>query len=207
MKFASLNDLYLQQLKDLHSAESQLLKALPKLAKAASNPDLKQAFLEHLEQTKGHLERLKQVAEKLGKRLAGHPCAAMKGLLEEGSEWLAEEAEAEVRDAGIIAGAQRVEHYEMAGYGTVQTFAKLLGEKEAAELFTLTLNEEKAADKKLTLLAKSINVKAKAEKPLARVKTVVKSPAKLPAKIPPSGGPREVREVGSEVEKEPSQLE
>src|SRR6476659_554925 len=88
MKFAYLNDLYLQQLKDLHSAESQLIKALPKMAKAARNPDLKNAFLEHLEQTKGHLERLKQVAEKLGKRIAGHTCAAMKGLIEEGSEWI-----------------------------------------------------------------------------------------------------------------------
>src|SRR5271170_5999769 len=165
MKFASLNDLYLQQLKDLHSAESQLIKALSKMAKAARNPDLRSALVEHLEQTKGHLERLKQVAEKLGKRLAGHTCAAMKGLIEEGSEWIGEDAAAEVMDAGIIAAAQRVEHYEMAGYGTVQTFAKLLGEKEAAELFTVTLNEEKAADKKLSLLAKSINVKAKDEKP------------------------------------------
>ena len=134
MKFASLNDLYLQQLKDLHSAESQLIKALPKMANAARNPDLRNAFIEHLEQTKGHLDRLKQVAEKLGKRLAGHTCAAMKGLIEEGSEWIGEDAAAEVMDAGIIAAAQRVEHYEMAGYGTVQTFAKLLGEKEAAEL-------------------------------------------------------------------------
>ena len=124
MKFASLNDLYLQQLKDLYSAESQLIKALPKMAKAARNPDLKSAFIEHLEQTKGHFERLKQVAEKLGKRLTGHTCAAMKGLIEEGSEWIGEDAEAKVMDAGIIAAAQRVEHYEMAGYGTVQTCAK-----------------------------------------------------------------------------------
>jgi ferritin-like metal-binding protein YciE len=206
MKFASLNDLYFQQLKDLHSAESQLIKALPTLAKAASNPELRNALIEHLAQTKGHLERLKQVAEKLGKRLAGHPCAAMKGLLEEGREWLEAEAETEVRDAGIIAGAQRVEHYEMAGYGTVQTFAKLLGETEAAELFTLTLNEEKAADKKLTLLAKSINVKAKAAKPLASVKTAVKRSAKPPAKSP-SSGQREVRSVGSTLEAEPTQPE
>jgi hypothetical protein len=109
-------------------------------------------------------------------------------------------------DAGIIAAAQRVEHYEMAGYGTVQTFAKLLGEKEAAELFTLTLNEEKAADKKLTLLAKSINVKAKAEKPLASVKTAVKESPKLPAKIA-SGGQREVRGVESNLEAKESQPE
>jgi len=199
MKFASLNDLYLQQLKDLHSAESQLIKALPKMAKAARNPDLRNAFIEHL-------ERLKQVAEKLGKRLAGHTCAAMKGLIEEGSEWIGEDAAAEVMDAGIIAAAQRVEHYEMAGYGTVQTFAKLLGEKEAAELFTLTLNEEKAADKKLSLLAKSINVKAKAEKPPASVKTAVKESAKLPVKIP-SGGQREVQGIESNMEAKQSQPE
>ena len=199
MKFASLNDLYLQQLKDLHSAESQLIKALPKMAKAARNPDLRNAFIEHL-------ERLKQVAEKLGKRLAGHTCAAMKGLIEEGSEWIGEDAAAEVMDAGIIAAAQRIEHYEMAGYGTVQTFAKLLGEKEAAELFTLTLNEEKAADKKLSLLAKSINVKAKAEKPPASVKTAVKESAKLPVKIP-SGGQREVQGIESNMEAKQSQPE
>ena len=203
MKFASLNDLYLQQLKDLHSAESQLIKALPKMAKAARNADLRNAFIEHLEQTKGHLDRLKQVAEKLGKRLAGHPCAAMKGLIEEGSEWIAEDAAAEVMDAGIIAAAQRVEHYEMAGYGTVQTFAKLLGEKAAAELFTLTLNEEKAADKKLR---KSINVKAKAEKPPASAKTAVKKSAQLPVKTP-SGGQREVQGIESNIEAKQSQPE
>jgi ferritin-like metal-binding protein YciE len=146
------------------------------------------------------------VAEKLGKRLAGHTCAAMKGLIEEGSEWIGEDAAPEVMDAGIIAAAQRVEHYEMAGYGTVQTFAKLLGEKEAAELFTLTLNEEKAADKKLSLLAKSINVKAKAEKPPVSVKTAVKESAKLPAKIP-SGGQREVQGTESNMEAKQSQPE
>jgi Domain of unknown function (DUF892) len=133
---------------------------------------------------------LKQVAEKLGKRLAGHTCAAMKGLLEEGSEWIGEDAVAEVMDAGIIAAAQRVEHYEMAGYGTVQTFAKLLGEKEAAELFTLTLNEEKAADKKLSLLAKAINVKAKAEKPPAGVKIAVKNSANFLSNPPLEGSVR-----------------
>src|ERR1700736_2785120 len=169
MKFASLNDLYLQQLKDLHSAESQLIKALPKMAKAARNPDLRNAFIEHLEQTKGHLDRLK------------HGCRDHRG-------------------------GQRVEHYEMARYGTVQTFAKLLGEKEAAELFTLTLNEEKAADKKLSLLAKSINVKAKAEKPPPSVKTAVKESAKLPVKIP-SGGQREVQGIESNMEAKQSQPE
>jgi ferritin-like metal-binding protein YciE len=149
---------------------------------------------------------LKEVAEKLGKRLAGHTCAAMKGLIEEGSEWIGEDAAVEVMDAGIIAAAQRVEHYEMAGYGTVQTFAKLLGEKEAAELFTLTLNEEKAADKKLSLLAKSINVKAKAEKPPASVKTTVKKSVKLPVKTP-SGAKREIQGVESNMEAKQSQPE
>ena len=176
MKFASLNDLYLQQLKDLHSAESQLIKALPKMAKATRNPDLRNAFIEHLEQTKGHLDRLKQVAEKLGKRLAGHTCAAMKGLIEEGSEWIGEDAAAEVMDAGIIAAARRVEHYEMAGYGTLQTFAK------------------------------PINVKAKAEKPPASVKTAVKKSAKLPVEIP-SAGQREVQGIESNMEAKESQSE
>jgi ferritin-like metal-binding protein YciE len=105
------------------------------MAKAARNPDLKNAFLEHLEQTKEHLERLKQVAEKLGKRLAGHTCAAMKGLIEEGSEWIGEDAAAEVMDAGIIAAAQRVEHYEMAGYGTVQNFCKTAGRERSSRTF------------------------------------------------------------------------
>ncbi len=162
MKFATLNDLYLEQLKDLHSAETQLIKALPKMAKAASSPELKAAFTAHLEETKEQLERLDQISEKLGKKLTGHTCAAMKGLIEEGSEWMEEDAEPEVMDAGLIAAAQRVEHYEMAGYGTVHNFAQLLGEDEAAKLLAETLQEEGAADKKLTTLAKAINVEAKA---------------------------------------------
>src|ERR1700748_1142741 len=162
MKFASLNDLYIEQLKDLHSAETQLIKALPKMAKAAKSPELKAAFTEHLEETKEQLERLNQISEKLGKRLTGHTCAAMKGLIEEGSEWMEEDAEPGVMDAGLIASAQRVEHYEMAGYGTVHNFAQLLGEDKAAKLLAETLQEEGAADKKLTALAKAINVEAKA---------------------------------------------
>jgi len=162
MKFASLHDLYLQQLKDLHSAETQLTKTLPKMAKAASSPELKAAFTEHLEETKEQLARLDQIGEKLSKTLTGHTCAAMKGLIEEGSEWMKEDAEPEVMDAGLIAAAQRVEHYEIAGYGTVHNFAELLGEDDAAELLAETLEEEEAADEKLTTLAKSINVEAKA---------------------------------------------
>ena len=162
MKFSSLHDLYIEQLKDLHSAESQLTKALPKMAKAATNPELKAAFTEHLEETKGQLARLNQIGEKLGKPLSGHTCAAMKGLIEEGSEWMKEDAEPEVMDAGLIAAAQRVEHYEMAGYGTVHNFAELLEDEAAAELLAETLEEEEAADEKLTTLAKSINVEANA---------------------------------------------
>jgi ferritin-like metal-binding protein YciE len=162
MKFTSLNDLYIEQLKDLHSAETQLTKALPKLAKAANNPELKSAFTEHLVETKEQLARLNQIGEKLSKSLSGHTCAAMKGLIEEGSEWMEEDAEPEVMDAGLIAAAQRVEHYEMAGYGTVHNFAQLLGEDDAADLLAETLKEEATADKKLTALAKSINVEARA---------------------------------------------
>jgi ferritin-like metal-binding protein YciE len=161
MKFSSLNDLYLEQLKDLHSAETQLTKALPKMAKAANSPELKAAFTEHLEETKEQLARLNQIGEKLGKSLTGHTCAAMKGLIEEGSEWMQEDAEPEVMDAGLIAAGQRVEHYEMAGYGTVHNFAELLGDEDSAELLAETLKEEKTADKKLTSLAKAINLEAK----------------------------------------------
>jgi ferritin-like metal-binding protein YciE len=161
MKFSSLHDLYIEQLKDLHSAETQLTKALPKMAEAAITPELKSAFTAHLEQTKEQLVRLNQIGEKLGKSLKGHTCAAMKGLIEEGSEWMEEDAAPEVMDAGLIAAAQRVEHYEIAGYGTVHTFSEILGEDEATELLAETLQEEKAADEKLTTLAKSINVEAK----------------------------------------------
>jgi ferritin-like metal-binding protein YciE len=109
------------------------------MAEAATDPELKSAFTEHLEQTKQQLLRLNQIGEKLGKSLSGHTCAAMKGLIEEGAEWMAEDAEPEVMDAGLIAAAQRVEHYEIAGYGTVHNFSELLGEEEAAELLAETL--------------------------------------------------------------------
>src|SRR6202007_2704956 len=156
MKFSSLNDLYLEQLKDLHSAETQLITALPKMAKAASTPELKSAFTAHLKETKEQLVRLNKISKKLGKPFTGHTCAAMKGLIEEGSEWMEEDAAPQVMDAGLIAAAQRVEHYEMAGYGTVHNFSELLGEKEAARLLAEALKEEKAANKELTVLAKSI---------------------------------------------------
>jgi ferritin-like metal-binding protein YciE len=161
MEMNSLQDLMVDQLKDLYNAESQLVKALPKMAKAATNPQLKQAFTTHLEQTKGHVERLEQVFDSMGLSAKGKTCKAMKGLIEEGKEMMDEDAEPEVMDAGLIAAAQRVEHYEMAGYGCVRTYAELLGNKQAAKLLQQTLDEEGKTDKLLTSLAeKVINLEA-----------------------------------------------
>ena len=161
MKFSTLQDLYLEQLKDLHSAETQLITTWPKMAKAATKPELKSAFTTHLTQTKEQLVRLNKISTKLGKPFTGHTCAAMKGLIEEGNEWMEENAAPQVMDAGLIAAAQRVEHYEMAGYGSVHNFSQLLGEKEATGLLAETLHEAEAANKQLNVLAKSIDVEAK----------------------------------------------
>jgi ferritin-like metal-binding protein YciE len=161
MKMRSIHDLYVDELKDLYNAEHQLLKALPKMAKAASAPELAEAFTAHLEETKGQIERLEKIFKKLDATPKGKKCKAMEGLIEEGKELMEEDADPAVMDAGLIAAGQRVEHYEMAGYGCVRTFAKLLGYTEAATLLQETLNEEGAADKKLTKLAESvINVEA-----------------------------------------------
>ncbi len=161
MALNSLHDLYVDELKDLYNAENQILKALPKMAKAATTPDLKAAFEEHLEVTRGQVERLDRIFGKLGVSPKGKKCKAMEGLVEEGKEVMEEEGEDAVIDAALIAAAQRVEHYEMAGYGCVRTFAKLLGYDEAARLLQETLDEEGDADKKLTELAEtSINVEA-----------------------------------------------
>ena len=146
----------MEELRDLHSAENQLLKALPKMAKGASSEELKLAFKNHLDQTKVHVERLEEIFERLNETPKGKTCQAMKGLVEEGSEILGEDGEESVLDAGIIAAAQKVEHYEIASYGTVRTFAQLLGEDEAAELLQETLDEEGEADKLLTQLAQEI---------------------------------------------------
>lgn len=156
MEMQSLQDLLVDQLKDLYNAEGQLVKALPKMAKAATHPQLKQAFLTHLEQTKGHVERLEQVFKSLDEPVKGKTCKAMKGLIEEGKEMMEEDAEPEVMDAGLIAAAQRVEHYEMAGYGCVRTYAALLGKKQAAKLLQQTLDEEGKTDKLLTDLAERV---------------------------------------------------
>ena len=156
MKLDNLRKLYIEELRDLYSAENQLLKALPKMAKGASSDELRQAFENHLQETEGHVERLETIFEDLDESPKGKTCHAMKGLVEEGSEMLDEEGEESVLDAGIIAAAQKVEHYEIASYGTVRTFAGLLGEKNAAKLLQQTLDEEGAADEKLNELAEGI---------------------------------------------------
>lgn len=163
MEVDSLKKLYVEELKDLYSAEKQILQALPKMVKKATNPQLKDAFQEHLQVTQVQVERLERIFEALGKPARGKKCKAMEGLLEEGKEVMAEDMEAEVMDAALISAAQRVEHYEMAGYGTVRTWAELLGEKDAAKLLQQTLDEEGDADKSLTQLAETtINVEAMA---------------------------------------------
>ncbi len=156
MKLDTLNKLYVEELRDLYNAENQLLKALPKMAKGASSAELKQAFEDHLEETQGHIERLEEIFKGLDENPKGKTCKAMKGLVEEGSEILEEDGEESVLDAGIIAAAQKVEHYEIASYGTVRTWASLLGEEEAADLLQQTLDEEGEADKRLNELAEEI---------------------------------------------------
>jgi ferritin-like metal-binding protein YciE len=162
MELESLQDLFVEEIKDLYNAENQLIKALPKMAKAATNKQLQKAFKDHLVQTKGHVKRLEQVFKNLGLKPRGKLCKAMKGLVEEGAETIKEDATDEVKDAALIASAQRVEHYEMAGYGCVRTYAKLLGHNDSADLLQQTLDEEGEADKKLTGLAEGINVQAQA---------------------------------------------
>jgi ferritin-like metal-binding protein YciE len=156
MKMATLEDLFVNELRDLYNAENQMVKALPKMAKAASSPEIRQGFEEHLEQTRHHVERLEQVFEQLGAKARGKKCQAMEGLIEEGKELMSEDAEPPVMDAGLIAAAQKVEHYEIAGYGTVRTWAEHLGHHEAAELLRQTLDEEKQTDQKLTRLAEQM---------------------------------------------------
>ena len=156
MKMDSLRTLWIEEMRDLYSAENQLVKALPKMAKKATTPELKKAFENHLEETRTHVERLDEIFAKLGKKPTGKTCKGMKGLIEEGSEMMSEDGIDSVIDAGIIAAAQRVEHYEIAGYGVTRTFASLLGEDEAEDLLQETLDEEGAADEKLTEIAEGI---------------------------------------------------
>jgi ferritin-like metal-binding protein YciE len=161
MKLESLKDLYLEQLRDLYDAENQLVEALPKMVEAASAPDLKQGFNLHLQQTREHVNRLERIFKKLNEKPTGQTCQGMKGLLKEGEEMIKSKSDPEVKDAGLIAAAQRVEHYEIAGYGTVRTYAELLGDEEAVRLLEKTLQEEEETDDKLTELAEShINAEA-----------------------------------------------
>ena len=152
--------LYVNELRDIYNAEKQMTKALPKLAKAATSEELRDGFTEHLEQTRGHVERLEQIFEALGERPTGKHCAGMEGLVEEGKEVIEEDFDASVKDSALIAAAQRVEHYEIAAYGSVCAFADLLGEKQQASLLRETLEEEKETDEKLTGLAHEINAAA-----------------------------------------------
>ncbi len=161
MKLKTLDALFHHELKDLYSAENQLTKALPKMAEAASNAELKAGFETHLEETLGQIERLKTIGEALGLALTGHACKAMQGLIEEGADLIDEDADEAVRDAGLISAAQRVEHYEIAGYGTARALARQLGHDDAYDLLTETLEEERATDVKLTELALSqVNIEA-----------------------------------------------
>ena len=160
MQMNSLDDLFVAELKDLYSAEKQLLKAIPKMAKAANSKALQSGFTKHLKQTEGHVSRLEKVFEELGVSPRGKKCKAMEGLIEEGQEVIDEDADPHVKDAALIAAAQRVEHYEMAGYGCVRTYANLLNHKKAATLLQQTLDEEGDTDKSLTKLAEQINVAA-----------------------------------------------
>jgi ferritin-like metal-binding protein YciE len=164
MELQTLSDLYVHELKDLYSAEKQIIKALPKMVKAASNDQLKAGFQQHLQETKEQAARLEQLLKSHDETTRGPKCKGMEGVLKEGEEMIEEEADDEVRDAGLIAAAQRVEHYEIAGYGCARTYAELLNDNDGAKLLQQTLDEEAATDKKLTKLAKTtINVAAGAK--------------------------------------------
>ena len=160
MEMDTLLELYVDELKDLWSAERQILKALPKMAKAASSRALKQGFRTHERQTRQHVKRLERILKSLDASSRGKKCVGMEGLIKEGSELIKEKPEADVLDAGLISAAQHVEHYEMAGYGTVRTWARILGHPDHARILQQTLNEEGDTDKALTKLAEKINVAA-----------------------------------------------
>src|ERR1700751_2465233 len=160
MQKDSLRQLYVNELKDLYNAETQLVKVLPKMAKASSNAELRQGFEEHLRQTSEHVSRLEQIFEMLGEKATGTKCLGMEGLVKEGAETMKEDYEGAVKDAAIIGAAQRVEHYEIAAYGTTRELARLLGEDEHVSLLEQTLGEEKQTDEMLTQLAEEINPQA-----------------------------------------------
>jgi ferritin-like metal-binding protein YciE len=161
MSLLSLQDLFVDELKDLYSAEKQIVRALPKIIKAVSAAEVEEGLSKHLEETKNQVTRLEQIGETLGKKLTGKTCVGMKGVLEEGPEILEETEEGPIRDAALISACQRVEHYEIAGYGSARDFAKLLGFGDIAALLDETLAEEKNADKTLTSASKQVNSEAK----------------------------------------------
>jgi ferritin-like metal-binding protein YciE len=163
MEHQALKELYIDELKDIYNAENQLVKALPKMAKAANSEELRTGFEEHLDQTRGHVQRLEQIFKELGEKPSGKKCKGMEGLVAEGQEMMGEDFEDDVMDAALISVAQRVEHYEIAAYGTVRTYAELLGEDTAVQLLEQTLEEEKETDQKLTDMASEINVRAMGE--------------------------------------------
>lgn len=161
MELESLRDLFIDQLKDIYSAETQVTKALPKMAKKASSTELQNAFRMHLDQTQNQIKRLDEIFSSLGKNPKGKKCKGMQGLLEEGEEMMGEDADADVMDAGLIAAAQRVEHYEISAYGTARAYARTLGDDRAASLLDQTLQEESQTDEKLNRLAEGqINIRA-----------------------------------------------
>ncbi len=160
MEQNDLRELYVDELKDLYDAENQLITALPKMAEAATSDQLRSGFEQHLEQTREHAQRIERIFNSMGEKVKGKKCKGMNGLISEGKDVMGEDYDGELMDAALISAAQRVEHYEIAAYGTVRTFAKLLGEQEAAALLEQTLEEEKETDKKLTELANNINFQA-----------------------------------------------
>jgi len=162
MKLETMRELLLDELQDLYSAETQITKALPKMAKTSSSSELRHAFESHLKETEGHVQRLEKIFKHLQESSKGKTCEGMKGLLKEGEERIKEGGEPEVVDAGLISAAQRVEHYEIAAYGSARTYAELLNEPEIAKLLDQTLEEEKAADQKLTKISNGVNKKAEA---------------------------------------------
>jgi ferritin-like metal-binding protein YciE len=155
MSLDSLESLFIEELRDIYNGEKQIIKALPKMAKAAGSPELKQAFTKHLKETEGQVQRLERIFQDLGQAVRGKQCKGLEGILEEGKEILEKESDESVLDAALIAAAQKVEHYEMASYGCLRTYAQLLGRTQAVKLLEQTLAEEEAADKKLTQLGES----------------------------------------------------
>ena len=155
MDMETLRDLYIEELKDLYSAENQILKAMPRMIKAATHPKLKKAFTRHEKQTRQHVKRLERICKELGEKPTGKKCVGMEGVLKEGKELISEKPEKDVLDAGLISAAQHVEHYEMAGYGTCRTWAQLLGRQKDVALLEQTLQEEKDTDLLLTDIAES----------------------------------------------------